>query len=170
MLPRVVAASTATLIAAASLSPITAQAAGENTIFVNGSSSACTDSGSGSLAAPYCTIQAAADAADPGDVVNVAPGTYAAAAITRSGTASAPITFTGNGVWSQYGFTGMSGYATAPISLSGASFVRIENFDIQPGGSSDVTVDGGSGVTFFHDYLRDATAAAPALHITDAAS
>ena len=97
MRPRSIAVSAATLIAAASMTPLTAQAAGDNTLYVNNSgSTACSDSGSGTYEAPFCTIQAAADVANPGDVVNVAPGTYAATTITRSGTASAPITFTGN--------------------------------------------------------------------------
>ena len=54
-----------------------------------------------------------------GDVVNVAAGTYAATTITRSGTASAPITFTGNGVVTALGL-GTS--AAAPLSLSGANY------------------------------------------------
>jgi hypothetical protein len=37
-------------IAAASMTPLTAQAASQNTLYVNGSSSACTDAGSGTLA------------------------------------------------------------------------------------------------------------------------
>ena len=46
-----------------------------------------------SESAPLATLQAAADLVQPGDIVEVMNGTYAAVDITTSGTASAPITF-----------------------------------------------------------------------------
>ncbi|RMG96464.1 MAG: DUF1565 domain-containing protein [Deltaproteobacteria bacterium] len=48
--------------------------------------------GDGSPQAPYATIQDALDVAMPGDVVLVAPGTYAAFASVRDGMDGAPIT------------------------------------------------------------------------------
>lgn len=167
MRPRIVAASTATLIAAASLSPMVAQAAGQNTLFVDRSSSACTDSGTGTLAAPYCTLQAAADAAEPGDLVSVAPGSYAATTITQSGTASAPITFTGNATWSALG---PSGGASSSFDLSGASNIVIQNFSLTPDAAADAVVQGGSGIGFNRDFFRGSTAAQPAVHVTGGAS
>ncbi|WP_034266966.1 hypothetical protein [Actinospica robiniae] len=98
MRSRSIAASAAALIATASLAPVAATADGQNTLYVNNTNSSCTDAGSGTSAAPFCTIQAAADIADPGDVVNIVAGTYAATTITRSGTASEPIVFDGNAV------------------------------------------------------------------------
>jgi parallel beta-helix repeat protein len=165
--PRIVAVSAATLIAAASISPIAAQAAGQNTIYVNGASPACTDSGTGTATAPYCTLQAAADAASPGDLVSVTPGTYAAATITRSGTASDPIVFTGNGTWTNLGMTTA---AVTAFDVSGASHVRIQNFALAPGAAADAVVDGGADVTFRNDIFRGTVLALPALHVTDAAS
>lgn len=170
MRPRIVAASAATLIAAASIAPIAAQAAGQNTIYVDNATTACTDSGTGTFAAPFCTLQAAVDAANPGDVVNVTPSTYAAATITRSGTASAPITITGNGLWSSFG---AARAAMAPLSISGASHLRITDFRFMPGSAADVVVDGGSDIVFGSDSFNSPTAAAtgqPALHVTNAAS
>ncbi|HET9172135.1 MAG TPA: hypothetical protein VFN97_22080, partial [Actinospica sp.] len=49
--------------------PPQAQAATATTLYVDNLSTACTDSGSGTQAAPYCTIQAAANAAVAGDTV-----------------------------------------------------------------------------------------------------
>jgi hypothetical protein len=170
MRSRSIAASAATLIAAASMTPLTAQAAGQDILYVNGASSACTDSGSGTLAAPFCTIQPAADAADPGDVVNVAQGTYSAFTVNRSGTASAPIEFTGNGVWGPVGLT--SEATVTGVTLSGAGDVEIEGFRVLPAEGIAATVDGGSDISFANDLIspQTATSGSVSLHITGAAS
>ncbi|HEU5356500.1 MAG TPA: PKD domain-containing protein [Actinocrinis sp.] len=166
MRPRIVAASTAAFIAVASIAPITAQAATQNTLYVS-TSAACTDSGTGTATAPYCTIQAAANAANPGDTVSVLPGSYAATTITHSGTAADPITFTGNGIWSIFGTRNS---AVAAFDISGASHVRIQNFGLVPGPAADAVVDGGSDITFSNDSFRRTTVVEPSLHVTNAAS
>jgi len=51
-------------------------------------------SGNGSQSQPFGKIQDAANAAQPGDVVSVGPGTYhETVTVSRSGTATAPIVF-----------------------------------------------------------------------------
>jgi hypothetical protein len=73
------------------------------TLYVSNTSASCTDSGTGTQAAPYCSLQAAANAAAPGDTVSITgtPGYYGAAygdlTISKSGTATAPITFAATG-------------------------------------------------------------------------
>ena len=73
------------------------------TLYVNNLSGACTDGGTGTQAAPFCSVQAAAAAASAGDTVSIAgtPGYYGPAysslTISKSGTAGAPITFVGTG-------------------------------------------------------------------------
>ena len=173
MRPRVVAVSAATLIAAASISPVTAEAAGQNAIYVNSGNSACTDSGSGTLAAPFCSIQAAADAVNPGDVVVISSGAYASGAtITRSGTAAAPIVFTGA---TRMATIGEGSTASSELTLSGASNVEIENLEIFSGTSAGVTVNGGSDDTIASDEFTNVVvgpnAGAPtAVHVTGGAS
>ncbi|MBR7824720.1 right-handed parallel beta-helix repeat-containing protein [Actinospica sp. MGRD01-02] len=172
MRPRVVAVSAATLLAAASVAPGTAQAAGQNALYVNGGSSACTDSGPGTLAAPFCSIQAAADVANPGDVVVISGGTYASGVtITRSGTASAPIVFTGA---ARVTTIGEGSTASSEFTLSGASYVEIENLEIYSGSSAAVTVNGGADDTFAKDVFTSVagpnTGGPTALHVTGGAS
>ena len=72
------------------------------TLYVNQLSAGCSDSGPGTQAVPFCSIQAAADVVNPGQTVDIEgkgpPGgqiRYAPVTITRSGTPSAPITFAG---------------------------------------------------------------------------
>ncbi|WP_207485263.1 choice-of-anchor Q domain-containing protein [Arenibaculum pallidiluteum] len=58
------------------------------------------DSGSGTSSSPFRTIAKAAQAAQPGTTVHVAPGTYEGGFSTsKSGTASAPITFVSDVKW-----------------------------------------------------------------------
>src|ERR1051326_9204243 len=70
---RRITTSTAILIATGSLTPVVAHAAAVGvTLYVNNAPSArCSDSGIGSSTAPYCTIQAAVNAAKPGTTVLV---------------------------------------------------------------------------------------------------
>ena len=150
--PRVVAASAATLIAAAFLSPATADAAGQNVLYVDSGNSACTDSGSGTYAAPFCSIQAAADVANPGDVVSISGNNYASGAtITRSGTAAAPIVFTSGGT--RRAAIGIGSTASSELTISGASNVEIENLTVYSGTTAAVTVDGGSDDTIANDFF-----------------
>src|SRR5687767_6107420 len=51
------------------------------------------DSNPGSAAAPWLTLQKAANSVAPGDVVTVRPGDYAGFDLRRDGTTSAPIAF-----------------------------------------------------------------------------
>jgi len=172
MRPRSIAVSTATLIAAASLTPAMASAAGTNTLYVSNTNTNCTDSGTGTLAAPFCTVQSALDAANPGDLVNIAQGNYAAATITHSGTASAPIVITGNAVApTGLGTLIAGGAGISGLNLSGASDIQIENLRILSNPAGDSVVDGGSDVTFTRDlFAPNTTAGADALHVTGSAA
>lgn len=76
-----------------------AMAVTATTLYVDRGAVTCTDSGTGTQAAPYCTIQAAANAAVAGDTVLINGDDWGYAnydesvVINKSGTASAPITF-----------------------------------------------------------------------------
>ncbi|MGZ4429068.1 MAG: hypothetical protein ACXVEV_13080, partial [Nocardioidaceae bacterium] len=76
---RFAAAPSALLLACAGILVLTgspAAAAGTG-YFVDGGSAACTDTGTGTQAAPFCTVSAAAKkAVNPGDTVHIAPGVY----------------------------------------------------------------------------------------------
>ncbi|WP_329565297.1 PKD domain-containing protein [Kitasatospora sp. NBC_01266] len=77
--------------------PVLAVADGA-TLFVN-PVSGCTDTGSGTQAAPFCTIQAAVDAAQPGQTVQVAAATYREqVTLTHSGEPGKPITVRGGDI------------------------------------------------------------------------
>lgn len=68
----------------------------------NASHANCSDVGAGTSAQPYCTIQAAADAAQPGQTVRIAPGRGGyeeQVTVRRSGLPGKPITFNGELVY-----------------------------------------------------------------------
>lgn len=66
--------------------------------WVDNGNAACSDAGTGTQDAPFCTISAAAKkAVSPGDTVHVMAGTYREqVAVAGSGTAGSPITFVGS--------------------------------------------------------------------------
>ncbi|GAA1141833.1 hypothetical protein F4556_003600 [Kitasatospora gansuensis] len=99
------------------------------TLYVS-NSAPCSNQGVGSKELPFCQISAAALIVEPGQTVQVTPGTYNPARIVRSGAPGKPITFTTER-------TGLYGGSSATISgrdiglqLSGVHDVAIENFTI----------------------------------------
>src|SRR5579875_2529613 len=101
---------------------------------VNNTSPACSDSGPGTAAQPFCTIGAAAKVAQPGDTVLVTAGTYPGTSVNpaNSGTPGSPVTISG----------GTRGFA-----LSGRSYIAISGFTITGTSSYGISVSGGSDVT-----------------------
>jgi hypothetical protein len=126
-----------------------ADAASAGTLFVN-QSAGCSDTaaGAGSVTLPYCTIQAAVDAAQPGDTVQLTGPTgatyYGPVTVRTSGTAAAPITIDGA---SDY----LKGSGTTPaLTISGAHDVVVRHLQIAAAGTSGadlVDVTGSQDVT-----------------------
>ena len=75
-----------------------AASATNTSYWVDATAAACSDAGSGTQAAPFCSISAAAKkAVGPGDTVHVAPGQYREqVTVAGSGASGAPITFVGD--------------------------------------------------------------------------
>lgn len=115
-------------------------------LYVDGSVSNCTDSGTGTQAAPYCTIQAAANAAVAGDTVQITGGTYKGLVDVKSaGTATAPIVFQPEGVVAIVDPSGQTGPA---LSFDGASYVSFNgNMGSTYFSVADVAVNASSNVT-----------------------
>ncbi|MFD9591723.1 PKD domain-containing protein [Kitasatospora sp. NPDC059973] len=78
--------------------PFTAHAASAAVLHVNNAYNAnCSDGGTGTQAQPFCTVQAAANVAEPGQTVQIAPNLRLVGQVTikRSGLPGKPIVFKG---------------------------------------------------------------------------
>ncbi|HUI92419.1 MAG TPA: right-handed parallel beta-helix repeat-containing protein [Chitinivibrionales bacterium] len=124
-----------------------------NTHFVDGSSTG-SDTYAGTSAAPWKTLQHAADNVGPGDTVIVKPGTYAGFVMgwdnPENGTASAPIVFlaqTGAIINSRNNKTADG------IDLEGASYIVLDGFIVKNAGT--ITRAGIRAVTDTGAVIRD---------------
>jgi hypothetical protein len=175
MRTRRLAASTALILSIGALTPGAAHAVGASTLYVNNASgSKCSDSGSGTQAAPFCTLQAGVNAAVAGDTVMVASGSYSPVTISKSGTAAAPITITSavtQGAW-QAKATVYSTAKTPAFTISNAAYVNVASFVISTGAGEAALVEGSSHVTV--DSLLDdgetSSGSAPVFRITGTSS
>lgn len=143
-------------------------------LYVATESASCTDSGTGTQAAPYCTIQAAADAAVAGDTVDIAPGMYPGQVdIASVGTPAAPIVFQAEGPV----FLSDAANQTGPaLSLDGASSVSFDRGAATEGTAdgfaiTGVEVNGSSNIGFDGVSARPVVApGAIAFHVTGTSS
>ncbi len=128
---------------ASSASPISQVVNATGTLrYVDRASSACTDSGNGTVTAPFCTINGAALKATAGQTVIVAAGTYAEqVTVVSSGTATAPIIFT-----AASGATVNVSGARNGFTITGRSWIVVRGFDVTTTTSHGISVIGSSNI------------------------
>jgi parallel beta-helix repeat protein len=134
------------------MSPASVSAAGSTYYVNNINPAACSDSGPGTIAAPYCTITKGASMASvPGDTVIVLAGTYAETVFVNfSGTAANPITFQGNpGVT----VTGDSAGFGSAFAVSTKSYVVIDGFNITETAYKGIYVDSSNHITISNNHV-----------------
>lgn len=134
-----------------------AHAATGDVLYVNNATTAnCSDTatGAGSATSPFCTIQAAANAAVPGDMVQIASGGYfGSVSVTTSGTVTAPIVYE-PAIGASVAIQPTRGSRGPALTLSGASYVSFEGWT-DPSTAGTLSIDGtavtgSSHVTFDH--------------------
>jgi len=110
---------------------------------------ACSDSGPGTAAQPYCSIRPAAAAAKAGDTVQVGSGTYGeAVTVASSGTASAPVTFT-----AAPGATPKLTGAANGFSITGLTYVTVAGFEVTATTADGIVVKSSSHVTLRDNHV-----------------
>ena len=85
------------------------------------------DAAAGTDAAPWQTIQRAADAVAAGDTVVIHPGTYAGFRVGARGTEAAPITFVGDG---DARIVGSATTDRDAVHVEGGAWIRIEGLHV----------------------------------------
>jgi parallel beta-helix repeat protein len=100
-------------------------AAEGSTLYVDQANPNCSDTGSGTAAAPFCKIGAAASRTTPGTTVLVSAGTYSEQVAPKSGAAGSAVTFA-----AEPGETVTVSGNGRGFYLSGRTWVTIERFNI----------------------------------------
>ena len=112
----------------------------------------CSDSGPGTQADPFCTVQAAANVVDPGQTVDISAATASedpqSVTISRSGTPGEPITF----AWPRTGVDPLLSpekqTGKAVVTLQDVHDVTLSRLDIESWGTDDaVDVVGSSDIS-----------------------
>jgi hypothetical protein len=171
MLRRGIALSVGALLSLSVLTPAIANAASaSDTLYVNNTSgSNCSDAGTGTQAVPFCTVQAAANVVSPGQTVQIVGEYTETVTISRSGTATAPITFVGTGTNNnQPTWIYPPASSSAPaIAVTGASNVVLKSIGL--GGtttSKALVISGSSQITVDSDSLSENPGSAGYVEIT----
>ncbi|MFF1903810.1 PKD domain-containing protein [Kitasatospora sp. NPDC058218] len=137
-----------------SVLPAVAAHAEATYLYVNNRSEACSDTGPGSQSQPFCSIQTAADTAQPGQTVRIdGGGDYLEqVTLTKSGTPRNPITFEGLGEPALTPPTkvfGNGGQQPHAFVLAGVHDIAIKHLSLETGeeavlvtDSARITVDG----------------------------
>lgn len=116
------------------------------TLYVNGSSSHCSDSGSGTSSAPFCTIVHGAAVVAAGQTLQVAAGTYGGdVKVGKSGTAGAPIVIKaapGATVTVAGGTNGFKVPTKSYVTLSGFAVTGTTSYGVYVYNGSNITVTG----------------------------
>lgn len=94
------------------------------------------DSAPGTEAAPWKTLQHAADHVTPGDTVIVHAGTYTGFRVSAAGTQTAPIAFVADGT---VRIDGASTTDQDAIHIAGASWIRVEGFTVTGAARSGIS-------------------------------
>ena len=120
-----------------------AHAAGGD-LYVDRTMSTCTDGGTGTTQAPYCTIAAAVSKLQAGGTVYIGNGTYAETVKPIvSGTASSPVTVTG---WPGRHPSVGAGVANG-VLVSSRSFVTISDLLVSGTTGAGISVSGGDHIS-----------------------
>ncbi len=138
------------------------------TLYVAPGSSSCDDSGPGSEAEPFCTIQVAADDAQPGQTVSITDASALeeqAFTIGNSGKSTQPITFTWSGPGASPLLQGTPSTGDAVITISDAKYVTLSGFRLWADGTDDgIYIDNSSDITLDQVYVEgplDSSSGAP---------
>lgn len=133
------------------------------TLYVDNTGTSCTDAGSGTAAAPFCTVQAAADVVRPGQTVHILGSYSEAVTIRRSGTAAEPISFVGE----NSNFSVLQAPAgAATLTVRGVRNVAIRNLSVWgTTGQDAVDITRSSRITVDSDRISGNTTGI-AVHVT----
>lgn len=154
----------ATAVVLGGMSAVPAFADTGSTVYVNplpGSGCSDTDPAAGTAAVPYCTLQTAVDAAQPGQTVQIAPATYPPLRITHSGTAEQPIVLQGTeGPAKNVSDLNAAGTGDATaLDIDGASYISVNRLGMM-GGTDTVRVRASDHITLDESFIS------PAMHAT----
>ncbi|MEA2522407.1 MAG: hypothetical protein QOI81_2053 [Actinomycetota bacterium] len=120
-----------------------------NVLHVDKKNSHCSDSGNGTASAPYCTIQAAVNKANPGTTVLVESGIYSEkVSVNVSGTSTAPIVIQAAG--------GANVTVTSPgngFALNNVNWVTLDGFIIADSIGYGVLASGCNHVTVSNNHV-----------------
>jgi len=121
-----------------------ASAATGTTLYVDRGNAVCSDSGSGTLTEPFCTVNGAAAKVTAGQTVQVASGTYPERVVVRtSGTSTAPIVFTaapGASVTVSGQVNGFYVSKKSWVTIDGFTVTNTSDYGISVAGSAHITV------------------------------